>query len=139
MKPVLVDTSALVAAFDRGAATHEATKAAFESLGKRPLATCQAVVTEACFLFQSRRLHGARRDLLVNVATGRLGLHDAVVATVNALMDRYERVPMQFADGCLVDLADQLETDDILTLDGDFRMYRWRRKRRFRMWPDATA
>jgi len=139
VKPVLVDTSALVAAFDRAAATHEDTKAAFASLGKRPLVTCQAVVTEACFLFQSRRLHGARKDLLVNVATGRLRLDDAVIATVNALMDHYERVPMQFADGCLVDLADQLETDDILTLDSEFRTDRWRRKRRFRMWPDATA
>ena len=137
MKPVLVDTSAIVAAFDRRAEQHEATKSAFEAIAERPLISCQAVVTEACFLFQSRKLFGARRDLLDNVVAGRLKLVDPVVASVNALMDRYERVPMQFADGCLVNLADQLDTDDVLTLDNDFRIYRWRRLRRFQIWPEA--
>lgn len=137
MKPVLVDTSALVAAFDRRSDAHEAAKEAFEAFGKRRFVTCQAVVTEACFLFQSRKLHGARKDLLVNVVTERLALRDPVVGAVSLLMDRYERVPMQFADGCLVDLADQLDTEDILTLDSDFRIYRWRRNRRFHLWPEA--
>lgn len=138
MKAVLVDTSALVAALDRRSDAHEATKAAFTGFAKRPLITCQAVVTEACFLFLSRKLYGARHDLLVNVATGRLTLADADVSTVNGLMDRYARVPMQYADGCLVDLADKLDTDDILTLDDDFQIYRWRRTRRFRMWPERS-
>ena len=136
---MLVDTSALVAAFDRRASSHEAARTAFEAFSKRPLVTCQAVVTEACFLFQSRKLHGARKDLLVNVETGRLVVREAMVGVVNALMDRYERVPMQYADGCLVDLADQLETEDILTLDSDFAIYRWRRARRFRMWPRSDG
>ena len=94
-------------------------------------------MTEACFLFQSRKLHGARKDLLANVVAERLTLGNAAVEVVNGLMDRYARVPMQYADGCLVDLADQLETDDILTLDSDFRVYRWRRTRHFQMWPES--
>jgi predicted nucleic acid-binding protein len=137
VKSVLVDTSALVAALDRRSEAHEATRIAFEAFGRRPLITCQAVVTEACFLFQSRKLHGARKDLLANVVAERLTLGNAAVEVVNGLMDRYARVPMQYADGCLVDLADQLETDDILTLDSDFRVYRWRRTRHFQMWPES--
>lgn len=137
MKSVLVDTSALIAAFDRRAKQHDAVKAAFEAFAHRPLVSCQAVIAEACFLFQSRKLFGARRDLLDNVATNRLKLAEAVVSSVNTLMDRYERVPMQYADGCLVNLADQFDTDDILTLDDDFRIYRWRRVRRFHLWPES--
>jgi predicted nucleic acid-binding protein len=134
---VLVDTSALVAAFDRRSEHHEATKDAFQMFLRRPLVTCQAVLAESCFLFLSRKLHGARRDLLENVAAGRLMVGEPIIATVNALMDRYDRVPMAFADGCLVNLADQFETADILTLDADFRVYRWRRNHRFTIWPEA--
>ena len=42
-------------------------------------------------------------------------------------------VPTDFADACLVHMADQLDTGDILTLDSDFMHYRWRRTRRFRL------
>ena len=48
-------------------------------------------------------------------------------------MKRYARVPMDLADACLVSLADQLGTGRILTLDGDFLIYRWRRTRSFEL------
>jgi len=38
---------------------------------------------------------------------------------------------MDFADACLVQLADELGTGRILTLDSDFRIYRWRKQRAF--------
>lgn len=38
---------------------------------------------------------------------------------------------MDFADACLVHLADELDTGRILTLDADFAVYRWRRTRAF--------
>ena len=39
---------------------------------------------------------------------------------------------MDFADACVVQLADELSCGDILTLDRDFLVYRWGRNRRFR-------
>ncbi len=38
---------------------------------------------------------------------------------------------MDFADACLVDMANQLHTGLIATLDSDFRVYRWGRNRSF--------
>jgi len=38
-----------------------------------------------------------------------------------------------FADACLIQMADELDRGDILTLDSDFAHYRWRRTRPFRM------
>jgi predicted nucleic acid-binding protein len=38
---------------------------------------------------------------------------------------------MDFADACLVHMADELDTGRILTFDDDFAVYRWRRARVF--------
>jgi hypothetical protein len=46
-------------------------------------------------------------------------------------MRKYASVPMDFADACLVDMATQYQTGRILTLDADFRLYRWGRNRPF--------
>lgn len=49
---------------------------------------------------------------------------EAVVASVESLMDRYSDVPMSLADACLVHLAESKRNAHILTLDTDFRVYR---------------
>ncbi len=50
---------------------------------------------------------------------------------VRRLMGKYRSVPMDFADACLVAMADELDTGRILTLDRDFTVYRWRTRRAF--------
>jgi predicted nucleic acid-binding protein len=57
----------------------------------------------------------------------------ANVSAVLALMRKYWDVPASFADACLVHMADELDTGDILTLDSDFLTYRWRRNRPFEL------
>jgi uncharacterized protein len=52
---------------------------------------------------------------------------------VEALMKKYADVPMDLADACLVDLATQTGRGRILTLDSDFKIYRWGRNRAFEM------
>jgi predicted nucleic acid-binding protein len=94
--------------------------------------TCEAVVAEACYLL--RRLRGAPNAVLANVERGvfQVPFHlDSAVGAIRALMKRYASVPMDLADACLVQLADMLETGAILTLDSDFEVYRWRRRRPF--------
>jgi predicted nucleic acid-binding protein len=53
--------------------------------------------------------------------------------SVRNAMRKYRDWPMDFADACLVQLADELNTGDILTLDRDFESYRWRRARPFHL------
>jgi predicted nucleic acid-binding protein len=43
---------------------------------------------------------------------------------VAKLLARYARVPMSLADACLVRMAEQSARSKLLTLDGDFRIYR---------------
>jgi len=53
--------------------------------------------------------------------------------TIRRLLKRYASAPMDFADACLVHLAEELQTGRILTLDRDFTVYRWRRNRPFEL------
>jgi len=50
-------------------------------------------------------------------------------------MAKYADVPMDFADACLVVLAERLGSDLIFTIDSDFRVYRWKGRRSFRLTP----
>lgn len=46
-------------------------------------------------------------------------------------MAKYQNVPMDFADACLVRMAELMGSGKILTLDDDFDVYRWRKTRKF--------
>ena len=52
---------------------------------------------------------------------------------VQAILQKYRDTPADFADACLIAMADELDSGDILTLDSDFKHYRWRRNRAFRL------
>ncbi len=54
-------------------------------------------------------------------------------AAIRLLMRKYCDVPASLADACLIRLAEELNIGDILTLDSDFRLYRWRRTKPFRL------
>lgn len=136
MTPVLLDTGVIVALLDRSERNHTRCVEAIESL-TAPLVTCEAVIAEACHLL--RKLHGASDTVLDNVEAGVFEIPFRLVGTsrsIRLLMKRYARVPMDFADACLVHLADQLGTGKILTLDSDFQVYRWRKGRTFELLVD---
>jgi uncharacterized protein len=55
------------------------------------------------------------------------------VAPVQNILRKYRDLPADFADACLIQLACDLNTGDILTLDLDFETYRWRRNHAFHL------
>jgi uncharacterized protein len=131
--PVLLDTGVIVALLDRSERTHPRCVEAIESL-VAPLVTCEAVIAEACYLL--RGIHGAADAVLDNVEAGVFEIPFRLIGasrSIRLLMKKYARVPMDFADACLVHLADELGTGRILTLDSDFRTYRWRKAREFEL------
>lgn len=96
--------------------------------------TCEAVITESCFLL--RHIPGAPEDVLANVQQGIFQLPFRLVINVAAIatsMQKYRDLPISFADACLIQMADELDTGDILTLDSDFEHYRWRKTRHFNL------
>lgn len=54
-------------------------------------------------------------------------LQDEAAAVAN-LMQKYANVPMALADACLVRMTELHRDTAVLTLDGDFRIYRRNRR-----------
>ncbi len=133
MKPILLDTGVIVALLDRSE-RHHAQSAEVISDIDRPLVTCEAVIAAACYLL--RHTQGAPEAIIKNVAIGVFQTPVRLVdraAVVEKLLKKYRNVPMDLADACLVDLADQVNTGQVLTLDSDFEIYRWRSRQKFKL------
>lgn len=126
---VIVDTGPIVALLDADDQQHAWVKAQFARL-RPPLITCEAVLTESCFLIArgggdaSAVIQLAERGVL-NVAQ----LFDAEAASVARLMRRYKNVPMSLADACLVRLIELTSQSTLFTLDSDFEIYRQKGRR----------
>jgi predicted nucleic acid-binding protein len=130
---ILVDTGFLAAVYDQREHMHRRCLQIYDSL-VQPLVTCEAVLSEALHLLRHAR--GAADGILESVDQGIIEIPFVLTESagaVKALMAKYRDTPADFADACLIAMADQLNTGDILTLDGDFKHYRWRRNRHFRM------
>ncbi len=133
MSVVLLDTGCIVALLDRSERHHEQCAQVLADL-EAPLATCEAVIAETCYLL--RGLEGAARAVLENIERGVFSVPYRAAeraSALRALMKKYADLPMDFADACLVDMAAEFGTGRILTLDGDFRVYRWARNRPFEL------
>ena len=136
MKPILLDTGVIVALLDRDERHHQQCVQALSDIGG-PLVTCEPVIAEACYLL--RRLRGAPEAVIRNITNGVFRLPVRLMdraSAVEKLLGKYGDVPMDLADACLVDLADELGSGRILTLDSDFEIYRWRSRRRFELMVD---
>jgi len=133
VKAVLLDTSVVVAVLDRAQNSHRLCVEAMELL-ESPIVTCEAVITEACYLL--RNVRGAAEAVMENIANGvfqipfRLSIS---AADVSRHLRKYADLPGSFADACLIQLAGELGTGDILTLDRDFGIYRWGSNKPFRL------
>lgn len=138
MKAVLIDTGVIVALLDRDQASHAAAAAAVAQI-EAPLVTCEAVISESCYLL--RHLTGAAETVTENVSAGLFQIPFQLApqaSAVKQILRKYRDQRIDFADACLICMADELGSGDILTLDGDFGIYRWGRNKPFRMLLDLN-
>ncbi len=139
MKPVLLDTGVIVALLDRSERLHRACAGAVREL-QVPLITCEAVIAESCYLV--RNLSGASEAVIENVAAGVFQIPFQLSresAGVKHVLRKYRDREIDLADACLIRLADEFGTADILTLDQDFLIYRWGKNKSFRMLPNQVS
>ncbi len=133
---LLLDTGGLVALVDRSERRHADCVAVLEAW-TGPVVTTEAVLTETLYLLGPR--WPPQRICLEFFLRGAFMLIPSSRATLSraaALMERYRDVPMDFADATLVVLAEELRTDQVLTLDRrGFSTYRVHGKRAFHILP----
>lgn len=124
MKKILTDTGPIVALLDRRDRHHEWAKAQVAGIDP-PLYTCEAVLSEACFLLQ--KVPGGPQNVLDLVRRGLLIIAFSIqdeASTLGTLLMRYSNVPMALADACMVRLAELNPGSLLLTVDSDFEIYR---------------
>ena len=123
-RSIILDTGPLVALINARDRHHDWSVAQWSQI-EPPLLTCESVISEACFLLAQTRTGGA--PVLEMVARQALDtsfrLHEHV-RNVRTVMRKYASVPMSVADACLVRMAEVTPHSTVLTLDGDFRVYR---------------
>ena len=121
---VAIDTGPIVALLNSSDRHHRWAVKALDGLAP-PLRTCEAVVSEACFLV--RNLEGGADAVLALISRGLIVPDFQLqpeLAGVRRLMAKYASLPMSFADACLVRMAELDHDLGILTLDSDFKVYR---------------
>jgi predicted nucleic acid-binding protein len=126
---LIVDTGPLVALLNARDQHHAWARATFATFAP-PLVTCEAVVSEACFLV--RRFPGGPEAVLALVERGVLEVTFRLAGELPAvakLMKRYASVPMSLADACLVRMAELDSKARIVTCDTDFAIFRSHGKR----------
>ena len=90
-----------------------------------PFITCEAVVTETCFLLARAGFDPAKALALVERGVVRIGmLLGDEASAVRKLFERYDNVPASLADACLIRLSELYDDSRVLTLDSDFHVYR---------------
>lgn len=125
---IILDTGPLVAFIDTSDRFHSWSVQVWTTLSK-PLFTCEAVITEACFLVKNVYKGEDTVMELINDGLIEIPFHlNEEVTEIRELMKRYQSVPMSLADACLVRMSELIKDNYVLTLDSDFRIYRRNKK-----------
>lgn len=133
MTTTLVDASFFVAVYNKREAAHLRCVEAYEALDSR-LVTCEACIAEALHILGHARAAVDAIFTAIDQRSLEVAFHlGSEVREVAKLMRKYADLPADFADACLIHMADQFDTGEILTLDSHFKHYRWRRTRAFHL------
>lgn len=133
---LLLDTGALISLLDRDQVHHLRFLEVFEGW-RGVVVSTEAVLTEATHLL-GRTPAGRERCLDFFLSGGATLVPPSLtmLRRCRVLLEKYSDLPMDYADATLVVLAEELETDLILTTDHrDFQVYRFGRDRPFRLLP----
>ncbi|BAZ24448.1 PIN domain protein like [Kalymmatonema gypsitolerans NIES-4073] len=121
---VLLDTRPLVAVLNRRDQFHSWVTAQWATI-EPPLLSCEAVISEACFLL--RNVYGGQEAVIGLVDSGVIQIPfrlDQEAGIIGELLRSYQSVPMSLADACLVRMTEQYTDSVLLTFDSDFLVYR---------------
>ncbi len=135
---IAIDTGPIVALFDKDDTYHIICRKVFQTI-KEPLLTTWPVLTEAFYLlgFSSQ----VQDDLWEFIERGTVSIYHFdmhLMKRCRHLMKKYNDLPMDLADATLVAMAEAENITTIFTLDHkDFRIYRTKQKKPFKLLPES--
>lgn len=133
---LLLDTGAFVALVNGSEKSHAGCVAVLEGWSGA-IVTTEAVVTETVYLLGPRwRAQKVALEFLKRRAFLLMPSSHAMLDRVSVLMEKYQDVPMDYADATLVALGEELEISQVFTLDRrGFSTYRLNGRKSFQILP----
>ncbi len=128
MTRFVIDTGPLVALLNRRDRHHVWAREVLDTV-EPPVFTCEAVISEVCFLLG--RIKGGQDTALALLSKDALEVDFRIrseIDPIRGLMRKFSSVPMSLADACLVRMTELEPQSVVVTLDGDFRVYRRNRR-----------
>jgi len=119
----ILDTGPLVAFLDKNDPHHAWAKREMD-LRPVPFLTCEAVLSEACFLLEA---YGGQIGVMDMVSRGSLKPSFVLAQNteaVKSLMTKYADLPMSLADACLVRMTEIADDPIVMTTDSHLGIYR---------------
>ncbi len=132
MNKILIDSGPLIALFDSSDKYHQKT-VKFIKTNQFLLITTIASITETLHLLEFNR--NAQLDFIEWVYRGGVeiaNINNTDFLRIKELTEKYRDLPMDFADSCLVLLAEKMGIKTIATIDRDFSIYRIKDKKAFK-------
>ena len=133
MKKILIDSGPLIALFDASDKYH--TKSInFIKNNNSELITTIASITETLHLLDFNP--NAQIDFLEWLSKGAVTIENIEkddLSRIKYLIKKYQDLPMDFADACLVFLGEKLNISEIATIDRDFSIYRLDGRKKFKI------
>ncbi len=132
---IAVDTGPIVALFDKNDNKHHTCVETFKAI-QEPLITTWPVITESFHLLGFSRT--VQDDLWEFMERGTVLIYDldkTLMKTCRELMRKYHDLPMDLADASLVAMADAENIRTIFTLDKDFKVYKTKQNKHFKLLP----
>ncbi|MDI6890029.1 MAG: PIN domain-containing protein [Thermodesulfovibrionales bacterium] len=135
---IIIDTGPLVALFDKSDNRHDLCHAILRTT-KMSLITTIPVLTEAFYIL-SFSWH-IQDDLWKFITDDNLGIYNLdrnLLKICRELMNKYQDLPMDFADASLVVVAERENISTVFTLDHkDFKVYRTKHGKGFKLLPSS--
>jgi predicted nucleic acid-binding protein len=123
MKPVIFDTGPMVAWFCPRDEHHAWVRQVFTQIPSGGI-ICEAVLAEVCHLVARDGIPRGKVLELVERGGFRPAALGGEFPVIRQLLDRYADTPMDFADACVVRLAELHPDSVICTTDGHFKFFR---------------
>lgn len=139
MRNLILDTGALVALLDKSEKNHKRCMNFFKDY-KGAVLTTEPALTETIYLLgPSVKAQKYAVDFILRGGATLIPQSAESLARASALMEKYKDIPMDFADATLVVLAEDVNGDEIFTLDlRGFNSYRLHGRRPFKIWPQPS-
>lgn len=132
MQKSLIDTGPIVALFDASDNFH---KGIYDFISEYQGSFCTTwpVMTEICYLLEDAG--DSRNDFLRWVESGAIQILEieySDISQIRIYMAKYKDTPMDLADASLMNMSDKFSINYIVTLDGDFDIYRKKNKKQIK-------